>query len=134
MSGKGCGTDLDFIYGALEEINMLVKRMEEVPANEVEMQGAEKVKMRLLLSEEDGAPNFRMRLFEVDEGGCSPYHSHDYEHEVLVLGGKGELRGQGETAHPLKPGDVVFVSANEEHQFRNIGSDKFKFICLIPSI
>lgn len=112
---------------------MLIKKMEEVPANEVEMQGAEKVEMRLLISEEDGAPNFRMRLFEVAEDGCSPYHSHDYEHEVLVLNGEGELRGK-DRVHPLKPGDVVYVSPNEEHQFRNVGKDKFKFICLIPSV
>lgn len=112
---------------------MIVKKMTNVPANEVDMIGAEKVKMRLLLSEQDGAPNFRMRLFEVEEGGCSPYHSHDYEHEVLVLEGTGELLGK-EKRHALNSGDVVLVSPNEEHQFRNTGNDRFKFICLIPNV
>lgn len=112
---------------------MLVKKMENVNLREINMQGAEKVKMRLLLSEEDGAPNFRMRLFEVDENGSSPYHFHDYEHEVLVLEGKGELIGK-DKKYDLNPGDVVLVSPNEEHQFRNTGSEKFKFICLIPNV
>ena len=70
---------------------MHVKKIEDIPSNPVDMEGAENVRMRLLLSEKEGAPNFRMRLFEVEVGGCSPYHTHDYDHEVLILDGKGEL-------------------------------------------
>lgn len=110
---------------------MIVKKMDDVPAKPVDMEGADKVNMRLLLSEEDGAPNFRMRLFEVEEGGCSPYHAHDYEHEVLILGGEGELKAN-DRKYPLRKGDVVFVVPNQEHQFRNVGDKLFKFICLIP--
>jgi quercetin dioxygenase-like cupin family protein len=110
---------------------MVVKHVSEVPNNPVDMSGAEKVRMRLLISEEDGAPNFRMRLFEVEEGGCSPYHSHPYEHEVFVLEGEGMIRSR-EGNQELKPGSVVFVPPNEEHQFVNRGKGAFKFICLIP--
>lgn len=110
---------------------MLIKKINNVPAKPVEMDGAEKVRMRLLLSEADKAPTFRMRLFEVEPGGFSPYHTHDYEHEVLILEGEGELRGK-EKRFPLRPGDVVLVVPDEEHQFKNTGNDVFKFICLIP--
>lgn len=111
---------------------MLVKKISDVESKPVAMEGSAGVKMRLLLAEEDGAPNFRMRLFEVEKGGCSPYHSHNYEHEVLILEGKGELLGEGKQ-FPLQPGDVVLVSSEEEHQFRNVGEQIFKFICLIPT-
>jgi len=133
LCGTRHGSGLKLIYSRAKELTVLIKKMEEVPAKDVEMQGAEMVKMRLLLSEEDGALNFRMRFFEVEQGGCSPYHSHNYEHEVLVLDGDGELRGKDQV-HPLKVGDVVYVSPNEEHQLRNVGDDKFRFICLIPSV
>ena len=111
---------------------MIVKKISDVPAKPVDMEGADKVNMRLLLSEDDGATNFRMRLFEVEKGGCSPYHTHDYEHEVLILEGEGELKGKN-IQHPLRRGDVVFVVPNEEHQFRNVGENPLKFICLIPT-
>jgi len=110
---------------------MIVKKIKDVPAKAVQMEGADKVNMRLLIAEEDGASNFRMRLFEVEKGGCSPYHTHDYEHEVLILEGEGELKGKN-NQHPLREGDVVFVIPNEEHQFRNVGENTLKFICLIP--
>jgi quercetin dioxygenase-like cupin family protein len=110
---------------------MRVKTIEDVPANPVDMEGAEKVKMRLLLSEEDDAPNFRMRLFEVEKGGCSPYHTHNYEHEVLVLEGSGELIAK-DKKYLLHSGSVAIILPNEEHQFKNTGDKAFKFICLIP--
>ena len=110
---------------------MLVRKMKDVPANPMNAEGAQKLRMRLLLSEEDGAPNFRMRLFEVDPGGHSPFHRHNYEHEVLILEGEGELRTE-KGADPFGPGDVVFVAPNEKHQFANTGGGVLKFICLIP--
>ena len=110
---------------------MLVKKAEEVPAEPVTTAGAEKTRLRLLLAEQDGAPNFRMRLIEVEKGGYSPYHSHNYEHEIFVLAGTGELVGKDQH-YPLQAGNVVFVAANEEHQFRNTGNQTLKFICLIP--
>ena len=106
---------------------MKVKAMETIEQNPVEMEGATGVRMRMLIGPAEGAANFHMRQFEVQPGGA-----HDYEHEVLILGGTGVAVGaQGEQA--VKAGDVVWVPANEKHQFRNTGGDALKFICLIPA-
>ena len=43
-----------------------------VPAEDVTMEGAEKVTIRWLISKDDGAPNFAMRLFDMEPGGHSP--------------------------------------------------------------
>ena len=110
---------------------MIVKSTKDVPVKPVDLEGAEKVTMRMLISEEDGAVNFRMRLFEIEKGGCSPYHAHDYEHEVLILGGKGKLIAKN-NQYDLSEGDVAFVVPNEEHQFKNVGEEPLKFICLVP--
>ena len=96
------------------------------------MEGASGATMRMLVGPGDGASNFHMRQFEVAPGGFTPHHSHDYEHEILVLGGQGVAKSeQGD--RPLKAGDVIFVPPNEKHQFLNTGSEPFSFICLIPA-
>jgi quercetin dioxygenase-like cupin family protein len=88
--------------------------------------------MRKLIGPDDGAKNFHMRQFEVAAGGNTPHHSHDYEHEMLVLSGTGVAKSeQGD--RPMTPGTVLFVPANEKHQFINTGPDPLSFICLIPA-
>ncbi len=96
------------------------------------MPGAVGARMRMLIGHEDAAPNFHMRHFEIAPGGFTPHHSHDYEHEILILSGTGLARSeQGD--RPFKTGDVIFVPANERHQFVNNGGQPCTFICLVPS-
>lgn len=111
---------------------MQVKKLTEVPASEVTMEGASKCQVRWLIGEGDKAPNFAMREFEVKPGGHTPKHFHDYEHEVYVLAGKGTIV-DGDAERPLTAGDVVFVAPNDVHQFRNTGAEPMRFLCLIPN-
>ena len=98
---------------------------EEVPSP------AEGVKVRWLITEKTGAPNFAMRHFLVEPGGSTPFHTHPWEHEAFILSGSGiVISNEGE--RPIKEGDVVFVPPDEEHQFRNTGEEELKFLCLIP--
>jgi quercetin dioxygenase-like cupin family protein len=78
-----------------------------------------------------GAENFAMRLFEMEPGGYSPLHSHAWEHEVFILEGEGIVQSGGEE-RKFRPGDVIFIPPNEEHQFKNTGEKVVKFLCLIP--
>ena len=87
--------------------------------------------MRVMVGKEDGAPNFAMRHFKVDPGGHTPRHSHDYEHQVVILKGRGEAFDQGEH-RPISEGDVLFVGADDEHQFLNTGEEPLEFLCLVP--
>lgn len=101
------------------------------PAKAVQMEGVKGATIREVITDRDGAPNFAMRVFEVEAGGHTPLHHHNYEHEVYILGGKGEIESS-EGPKALKQGDAVYVPANALHQFRNTGSEPLKFICLIP--
>lgn len=47
--------------------------------------GTSKVKVRWLKNEEMGAKNFFMRLFEIDSGGYTPLHIHDWENESFHI-------------------------------------------------
>lgn len=97
----------------------------------LEIEGIEGVTKNILIGTEDGAPNAIMRFFWLEPGGHSMLERHPQEHEVIVLKGKGSVQ-IGEEVFEVKPYDVVFVSPNELHQFKNIADEPFGFICVIP--
>jgi len=102
-----------------------------VPEETVE-KGAEGVKIRWLITEDDGAEKFVMRHFEIAPGGHTPLHQHEWEHEVFILQGEGEITGAA-GIKPFGPGDFMFAPGGEEHQFRNTGSLPVEMLCLIPA-
>ena len=110
---------------------MLSRRIEDVPAEEVKVDGAKDVTMRIMVGRGDGAPNFAMRCFTVQPGGHTPRHSHNYEHEVYVLAGRGRAEHDG-TLREIGAGDVLLVEPNKVHQFVNNGEAPLQFLCLVP--
>jgi len=110
---------------------MLIRRAEDTPGKPVEMDGVKDVTMRLMVGRQDGAPTFSMRHFTVEPGGHTPHHSHNYEHEIFVVEGAGEVVYEGES-HPIQAGDVLFVEPNKQHQFVNKTDQPMKFLCLVP--
>lgn len=114
---------------------MLIRKSQDVPAQTMDLPGATGVTMRLMVGRADGAPTFAMRLFEVEPGGHTPRHQHNYEHEIMVLAGRGQIvcGSGGNTIRPLNTGDVVFMPANEMHQFRNVGDQPLQFLCMVPT-
>ncbi len=113
---------------------MLIRHPDQVEPQPMRMAGAAGVTMRLMVGRDDGAPNFALRLFEVAPGGHTPEHSHNYEHEVLILSGQGEVVDGAKTnLRLIGPGQVLFIPANQMHQFRNPGPEPLKFACLVPT-
>ena len=111
---------------------MLVKKIDDVPAVSVDMEGAKDVKVRVLFGPDDGAPTFAMRVFELDKAGHTPYHSHPFEHEVIVLDGDLAVVTENDQT-PLKAGDVLLMSPDEIHQFKNLSETETAcMICLVP--
>jgi len=108
-----------------------VTRSSDIAKKPVEMEGAEGVEIRWLISKDDGAGNFAMRMFEVRPGGCTPLHRHPHEHEVFVLAGEGVFVCEGQE-YPFGGEYVIFVPGGEEQQFRNTGEGTLRFLCLIP--
>ena len=93
--------------------------------------GAQGIKVRWLIKKDDGAPNFAMRLFEIEPKGYSPLHSHNWEHEVYILEGNCQVTCDSQKSKATT-GYVVFIPPNAKHQFKNTGKSKLKFISLVP--
>ncbi len=92
---------------------------------------AEKTWIRWLIRKEDGAPNFAMRVFEVEPGGHIKAHSHPWEHEIFVLEGVGDIR-IGDRVYRVTSGFFIYIPPNVEHEYWNKGDKSLVFICLIP--
>ena len=91
----------------------------------------EKIEKRVLLGPKQGAPTFVMRVFDLPPGTSSPYHTHDWEHEVFILSGEGVVvNAEGKT--PVKPYDAILIPPDQIHCLTNTGQDVFRFICLVP--
>jgi quercetin dioxygenase-like cupin family protein len=106
---------------------MQIRNFHDVPATPY----AGGIEKRVMLGPKQGAPTFVMRIFDLPAGASSPWHQHDWEHEVFVLTGQGlAVSKDGETA--VAHGDAILVPPNEMHAFKNSGKDVFRFMCLVP--
>ncbi len=111
---------------------MKVVSLKDVEKKKVEMAGAEKAWKQMPLSQADGVPVYSYRVFTVEPGGFTPYHSHPYEHMNFIIEGEGALINEKGEETPLHAGDFALVNPDEKHQYRNKGDKPFKMICGVP--
>jgi quercetin dioxygenase-like cupin family protein len=111
---------------------MKIEKSKNISISSVEVEGAKDVGIRWLISKEDGAENFAMRMFELQPGGYTPLHRHLHEHEVFVIQGRGVFVYEGRE-YPFGSEYVIFVPPNKEHRFKNTGNSVLRLICVIPA-
>ena len=111
---------------------MKIEKSSNIDKSSVEAGAAKDVEIRWLISKDDGADNFAMRMFELKPGGYTPLHTHPHEHEVFVIEGEGIFVYEG-AEYKFGAEYVIFVPPNKEHQFRNTGNSNLRFLCIIPA-
>ena len=111
---------------------MIIKNIDQVPLQDVNMEGAKDVKVRVLFGPADNAPTFAMRVFEMAPGGHTPWHTHSFEHEAMLL--DGDIAVVTEAGdRPLQKGDVLLLLPDEKHRFKNLSNTRdARFMCLVP--
>jgi quercetin dioxygenase-like cupin family protein len=117
---------------AFPEARMKIIPYTDAAATHFDRDPAKGVAARVVIGKNDGARNFCMRVFEIAPGGYTPRHAHDWEHEMFIHSGTGEIYGHGQW-RPVQSGNVAFIPANEEHQIRNGGKDLLIIVCLVPA-
>lgn len=95
-----------------------------------DLEGASGVEKEVLLGKPEGVETFAMRRFTLTEAGHTPYHSHDWEHEIYVVEGEGKISTE-DGEEELSAGDAAYVPSGERHQFVS-ESEGFAFLCLVP--
>ena len=107
----------------------LIRRADEIVSEPV---GAAKgLEKGVLIGDEHGAPNFRMRRFTIAPGAEVPKHTNDVEHEQYVLAGE-YVVGIGDEETTVSAGDALLIPAGTVHWYRNEADDPGAFICVVP--
>ena len=88
------------------------------------------VTVQRFISRRDGSHNLEVRYFELEPGATSNFESHNYEHAVLILRGRGTVR-LGDQLHPITFGDTLFVTSDDIHQFRAADDEILGFMCAV---
>jgi len=112
---------------------MKIISIDQVEKKKVEMEGANGAWKQVPLGSRDGAPVYSYRVFSVEPGGNTPYHSHPYEHMNFVIEGEGVLKNAAGEERTIKAGDFALVNPDEKHQYKNTSPNKvFRMICGVP--
>ena len=109
----------------------VVGKKSDVAATPMAGDGVEGVVKRVLVSPAQGWDGWVMRLFDIDPGGHTPKHAHDWPHVNFVASGRGELYLGGED-YALEAGSYAFVPAGLEHQFRAAAHEPLSLVCIVP--
>jgi len=108
-----------------ESLKGFVKNLEEI--EEMEMDGGARI--RWLITHRDGAPTFSMRYITIEKGKETPAHAHDYEHEIFIIKGKGEVT-LGNEKKELKEGKFIFIPGKLFHKIH--ANEDMAMICVVP--
>ena len=109
-------------------------KLDDIKKVKMDMEGALNVIKQVPISKNDGTPSFCFRVFTIEPGGHTPYHTHDFEHLNYIISGQGVLVDENNNTHPVSAGDFSIVHPNDKHQFRNISDDEpFVIICAVPN-
>lgn len=109
----------------------MVGHVAEVLGQPLSGKDIERVVKRLLVGPDEGWQGWALRLFELESGGHTPRHDHPWPHINYVTKGRGILHLDG-VDHAVDEGSFAFVPAGATHQYRNVGTDTFAFICIVP--
>jgi len=113
---------------------MKIVQLKDVPKARIESDELLGVSKQVPVGVADGSPTMSLRVFTVEPGGHTPYHSHPWEHINYILQGSGVMVDEAGTEYPISAGNFAFIAPDEKHQFRNNAADgDLQFICLVPT-
>lgn len=112
---------------------MKITNLGKTERGKMAMEGAKDVWKQIPIGKGDGTPSFSLRVFTIEPGGHTPFHTHDFEHVNYVIAGRGAVVTEAGREQPIDEGDFVLVLPNELHQYKNTAGEKnLVIICGVP--
>jgi len=109
-----------------------VRDVEKVPVAKEAYRG-KRIWAQYLITDEQGAKKFHMRIFTIEPHESTPPDQHIHEHEVFILKGRGRLltiKDGDRKEVEIREGDAIFIESNEIHQFFNDHDEPLIFLCI----
>jgi quercetin dioxygenase-like cupin family protein len=107
----------------------VVRPADQVPFNHVA--AGKDTSMQVLVGPAQGAPNFVLRRFRMENGGGIPLHTNEVEHEQYVLRGRAKISIGGEL-HDVRAHDTLYIPAGVPHSYEVV-EGPFEFLCVVPN-
>lgn len=89
----------------------------------------------------DDAPEYGLRLFEIEPGGEIPIHNHFYHQTMYILSGTFECWAFDAKTDALVekktcgPGSAIYIPSMEPHGMKNVSdSEPGTFLCCICNV
>ena len=111
---------------------MIIGHETQIISAKTDAPGAKGAAIKAIIGAEQGWDDYVMRIIDLEPGGHSPRHTHDWPHINYMIQGEGILYMQGKETE-VKAGSFAYVPAGVEHQYRNTGRGNFRFICIVPA-
>lgn len=113
---------------------MKIMNLSNLEKRKVMMEGAQGAFKQLPISKKDGSPAYTFRVFTIQPGGNTPYHTHGFEHINYVIEGQAVIVNEEGEETRIRKGDFILVLPNEKHQYKNKSADAdFVMICAVPN-
>lgn len=78
------------------------------------------------------APALSAGLYRVPAGGTDPQQPHTEDEVYYVVSGRGTIR-VGAEDRPVQAGSIIYVAANVEHRFHDVGEDLIILVFFAPA-
>ncbi len=111
---------------------MKLKKLHDIPAEDVAMYGSTKTKIEWIWGKADNVPHFALRRFIIKPGGEIGLHAHPEEHEIFILSGMGLVFNDKGQEIDVATEDSLYVPPGEAHGYKNSGDCDLIFLCIIP--
>ena len=98
---------------------MLLRQLDSVSAQAMDMPGMTGVAAKVILAAADGLPEFLVRMFEVAPSGSTGLHHNPQQHLFYFMAGTGHVVGNDGQEQPVASGDLIFTAPDEFHQVVN---------------
>ena len=71
---------------------MKITNLDKTAKKKMDIEGAKDAWKQVPISKDDGTPVFSLRVFTIEPGGHTPYHTHPFEHVNYIIEGNGSSR------------------------------------------
>ena len=110
---------------------MKILHFSDAQLKEIDEDTALHASQRIVLNNTSRDHLFTLRVLELAKGGSTPWYYYEWEHEIFIHSGNGEILYKDKWI-PVTEGYFIYVGKNEDHQIRNRGDEPLLIVSRIP--